>query len=97
MPVETGFDSHLTAVVAYTGVTQYLTARATLENMRLAADLAAGSVYVCSFILPAGELDEDDRKLVGFQSRGCDRARSPMVELLHAGRFRCLGGRGRIR
>jgi methyltransferase (TIGR00027 family) len=38
--VEPGFDPRLAAVVASTGVTQYLTVEATSQNMRLAASLA---------------------------------------------------------
>jgi methyltransferase (TIGR00027 family) len=88
--IEAGFDRRGTAVVASTGVTQYLTAQATLENMRLAADLPAGSVYVCSFILPVGELNEGDRKLVEFAASAAAERGYPWLSFFTPDEFVAL-------
>jgi methyltransferase (TIGR00027 family) len=88
--VEAGFDFRLPAVVASTGVTQYLTVQATSENMRLAARLPTGSLYVCTFILSVSELDEDDRKLVEFTASAGTEHGTPWLSFFAPDEFIAL-------
>jgi O-methyltransferase involved in polyketide biosynthesis len=88
--VESGFDDRLPAVVASTGVTQYLTVQATLENMRLAARLPAASLYVCTFILSLGERDEDDRNLVQFTASAGTEHGTPWLSSFRPDEFVAL-------
>jgi methyltransferase (TIGR00027 family) len=55
--VAAGFNPALPAVVAVLGVTQYITPKATLETLRLATGLAAGSTVVGTFVVPAELID----------------------------------------
>jgi O-methyltransferase involved in polyketide biosynthesis len=59
-----GFDQAAPAIIAATGVTQYLTREATVATMRLAAGLAAGSRYVSTFIMAEEILGSEERGLV---------------------------------
>jgi methyltransferase (TIGR00027 family) len=53
-----GFDAAAPAVVAWLGVTMYLTAEAVAETMTAVARLAPGTELVADYLLPAGERDE---------------------------------------
>ena len=59
-----GFDPAAPAIIASTGVTQYLNREATAATMRLAAGLSAGSRYVSTFILAGDILGPEERGLV---------------------------------
>lgn len=59
-----GFDLAAPAIIASTGVTQYLTREATAATMRLAARLAAGSRFVSTFIMAREILGPEERGLI---------------------------------
>ena len=53
-----GFDAAAPAVVAWLGVTMYLTAEAVAETMTTVARLAPGTELIADYLLPEGERDE---------------------------------------
>lgn len=53
-----GFDADAPAVVAWLGVTMYLTAEAVAETMTVVARLAPGTELIADYLLPEGERDE---------------------------------------
>ena len=53
-----GFDAAAPAVVAWLGVTMYLTAEAVTETLAAVARLAPGSELIADYLLPADERDE---------------------------------------
>ena len=61
--VDGGFDLARPAVVSSLGVTQYITADATHEMMRLAARLAGGTTFVCTFVVPARDIEPAESAL----------------------------------
>ena len=58
-----GFNAARPAVIASTGVTQYISVDAIATTMREAARLASGTTFVCSFVLPVDLIDADEREL----------------------------------
>jgi methyltransferase (TIGR00027 family) len=56
-----GFDAHLPAVVASTGVSMYLTHEANLATLRQIATLAPGSTLAMTFLLPLALIDPAER------------------------------------
>lgn len=59
----TGFDVTRASVVASTGVTQYISVDALTTTMRDAAELAPGTTFVCTFVLPVDLIDPEEREL----------------------------------
>lgn len=59
--VSAGFDPTRPAVVAATGVSQYLTKSATAATLRHSAVLAAGSTLVATFMLPEELIEAQER------------------------------------
>jgi len=58
-----GFDVTRASVVASTGVTQYISRDALVATMRAAAELAPGTTFICTFILPVALIDPGERDL----------------------------------
>jgi methyltransferase (TIGR00027 family) len=58
-----GFDVTRASVIASNGVTQYISVDALKATMRVAAALAPGTTFVCTFILPVDLIDPDERAL----------------------------------
>jgi methyltransferase (TIGR00027 family) len=58
-----GFDPGSVSVIASTGVTQYISAEATAQTMRQAAGLAAGTKFVCTFMVPEHLVETRDREV----------------------------------
>jgi len=58
-----GFDLARASVIASTGVTQYISVDAITTTMRQAAELAPGTTFVCTFVLPVELIDLDEREL----------------------------------
>jgi methyltransferase (TIGR00027 family) len=74
-----GFDPGSVSVIASTGVTQYISAEAIAQTMREAAELAAGTKFVCSFIVPAGLVEARDREVYERTRHGAERRGFPWV------------------
>jgi len=58
---EAGFDAGQPAVVASTGVAAFLTREAILGKLRSVAELAPGSTFAMTFLLPLELLEAEDR------------------------------------
>ncbi len=76
---DAGFDPHRPAVLAATGVVQYLTREATAELLRRAARMAPGSTTVISFLLPMDLLRTDDQAGLKASSDGAASSGTPFV------------------
>lgn len=74
-----GFVADQPAVVASTGVSLYLTKEANAATLRQAAELATGSTFVLTFILPVELADPEER--VGFEAaiKGAAASGTPFV------------------
>ena len=71
-----GFDRTRASVIASTGVTQYISIDAITTTMREAAELAAATMFVSTFVLPVDLIDPDDKELRALTeeraaARGC--------------------------
>jgi len=76
-----GFDPHRPAVMAATGLVQYLTREATEDLLSRAARLAPGSTVLVSFLLPMEMLDEDDKPGLKASSAGAESSGTPFAGL----------------
>ena len=74
-----GFNSALPAIVAALGVTQYITRAATLETMRLAARLAEGTTFVCTFVVPQELIEPLDVEMQAATEAGAARRGHPYI------------------
>lgn len=59
--IDAGFDAEKPAVVVSTGVSMYLSREANLTTLQQIADLARGSMFAMTFLLPLELVDADDR------------------------------------
>jgi methyltransferase (TIGR00027 family) len=74
-----GFDRGEPAVVAFTGVSMYLTKDANAATLRQVASLAPGTTLAMTFLLPAGLLDEADRPGLQASESGARASGTPFV------------------
>jgi methyltransferase (TIGR00027 family) len=74
-----GFDPGSVSVIASTGVTQYISAEAIAQTMRQAAELAAGTKFVCTFMVPAHLVEDRDREVFERTRQGAERRGFPWV------------------
>ncbi|WP_182358760.1 class I SAM-dependent methyltransferase [Tomitella gaofuii] len=74
-----GFDAARPAVVASTGVAQYLTREATVSTLQSAARLAPGSTLILSFLLPMELIDAGDKDGLEASSAGARSSGTPFV------------------
>ncbi|MFE3742883.1 class I SAM-dependent methyltransferase [Streptomyces sp. NPDC059134] len=85
-----GFDPGLPAVVASTGVTQYLTRDATAATLRRLAGLAPGSTLALTFLLPAELLDPADRPALAATAPRARASGTPFVSFYTPGEMLTL-------
>jgi methyltransferase (TIGR00027 family) len=74
-----GFDRAQPAVIVSTGVTMYLTRAATVATLRQIAELAPGSTYATTFLLPSELLDDAQRPGFEAAARGAAAAGTPFI------------------
>jgi O-methyltransferase involved in polyketide biosynthesis len=74
-----GFDPARPAVIVSTGVSMYLSKEANAVTLRQVAELAPGSVFAMSFLLPMELLDPADRPGLEMASRGAAASGTPFV------------------
>ena len=74
-----GFDRSLPAVVASTGVSMYLSKKATMDTLRQLAALAPGSTLAMTFLLPPEHLDQADRSGLQESKKGALASGTPFV------------------
>src|SRR5699024_1964081 len=76
-----GFDPHRPAVMAATGLVQYLTREATEDLLSRAARLAPGSTVLVSFLLPMELLDAGDNPRPKARRAGAESSGTPFAGL----------------
>lgn len=74
-----GFDARRPAVVASTGVTQYLTKDAIVATLRQAATLAPGSTLAMTFLLPFNFTETKERPEVEEAEKGARASGTPFI------------------
>ena len=66
-----GFDVGRPAVIALTEVSQYISVDAMVKTLREAAQLAPGTTFVCTSLVPIGRvMDPDVKELLTLGGRG---------------------------
>lgn len=84
---EAGFDPTRPAVVALTGLTQYLTKNAIQRMMRDVAGLSPATAYVATFIVPLEAADPADRDLVALTVQLNQARGTPWLSTFTPGQF----------
>ncbi|PWA07624.1 SAM-dependent methyltransferase [Pueribacillus theae] len=74
-----GFDTSRPAVVASTGVTQYLTKDAITATLRQVARLAPGSTLAMTFLLPLELTEPEERSEVDAAEKGARSSGTPFI------------------
>lgn len=74
-----GFDPHLPAVVASTGVSMYLTRDAIMATLRQVAALAPGSTLVMTFLLPLELADPAVQPGLQMAEKGARASGTPFI------------------
>jgi methyltransferase (TIGR00027 family) len=77
--VAAGFDRTRPAVVAATGVTMYLTHDANAAMLREVAELAAGTTFVATFLLPLELADPASRPGLERAAQGARASGTPFI------------------
>ncbi|MGM9967091.1 MAG: class I SAM-dependent methyltransferase [Rummeliibacillus sp.] len=75
----TGFDASRPAVVASTGVTQYLTKEAIFATLRQVATLAPGTTLAMTFLLPFDQTEPDIKKDAEEAKKGAKSSGTPFI------------------
>ncbi|MGG0655418.1 class I SAM-dependent methyltransferase [Rummeliibacillus pycnus] len=76
-----GFDANRPAVVASTGVSQYLTKEAILATLRQVAQLAPGSILAMTFLLPFEQTESKIKNEVKEAEKGAKSSGTPFISL----------------
>src|ERR1700677_1174844 len=74
-----GFDRKKSAVVVSTGVSMYLSKDANMATLRQVGELAEGSTFVMTFLLPGDLLDDTDRAGLQMAERGARASGTPFL------------------
>jgi methyltransferase (TIGR00027 family) len=74
-----GFDASLPAVVASTGVTQYISKDATSATLRQIAALAPGTTLAITFLLPMDLVDPEERPAGQWATAGARTSGTPFI------------------
>lgn len=75
----TGFDANHPAVVASTGVTQYLTKEAIFSTLRQVATLAPGTTLAMTFLLPFEQTEPEIKKDAEEAKKGAKSSGTPFI------------------
>jgi len=75
----TGFDKNKPAVVVSTGVSMYLTKDAITTMLQQAANLAAGSTFVMTFLLPLELMDPELQPGFQMAEKGARTSGTPFI------------------
>ncbi len=74
-----GFDRKKSAVVVSTGVSMYLSKDANMATLCEVGELAEGSTFVMTFLLPGDLLDDTDRAGLQMAEKGARASGTPFV------------------
>jgi methyltransferase (TIGR00027 family) len=77
--VASGFDAGKPAIVTSTGVSMYLTTEAIMATLRQMAELASGSTFVMSFLLPLEMADPEIRPALEMAEKGARASGTPFI------------------
>lgn len=77
--IKSGFDAGKPAVVVSTGVAMYLTKETNRTTLRHMANLAPGSTYAMTFMLPIELLEEEDQPSQVFTIKKAAEAGTPFI------------------
>ncbi len=78
-----GFDAGRRALVVSTGVSMYLTREAIVATLRHVAELAPGSTFVMSFLLPFDLVDADIRPGMEQAAKGARASGTPFISFFN--------------
>jgi len=88
--VHAGFAPQEPAVFSSLGVIMYLTKEAIVATLRQVAQLAPGTTFVLSFMLPLDLIEKDERASIEGAARGARAAGTPFVSLFAASELAAL-------
>jgi methyltransferase (TIGR00027 family) len=74
-----GFDAGKPAIVVSTGVSMYLTKQANIDTLHQVAGMAAGSVFVMTFLLPLELADPEVRPGLEMAVKGARASGTPFL------------------
>lgn len=74
-----GFDTSQPSVIASTGVTQYLSKDAVVATLRQVAQLAPGSTFAMTFLLPVELVDPEVRPFFEMSIKGAKESGTPFL------------------
>lgn len=74
-----GFDTRKPTIVVSTGVSMYLTRQANIDTLHQVADMAAGSVFVMTFLLPLELADPEVRPGLEMAVKGARASGTPFL------------------
>jgi methyltransferase (TIGR00027 family) len=89
--VASGFDANKPAVVASTGVSMYLTAEAITATLRQMAELAPGSTFAMTFLLPLELADPEIRPWLEMAEKGARASGTPFISFFTPAEMMKLG------
>ncbi|RKD24719.1 methyltransferase [Ammoniphilus oxalaticus] len=92
-----GFDTNKPAVLAATGVTQYLTHDAIVSMLRRTAQLAPGSTLAMTFLLPLEQTDSEIRSEVEEAKQGARASGTPFISFFTPSEMTALARELRFR
>ncbi|HSU38471.1 MAG TPA: class I SAM-dependent methyltransferase [Polyangiaceae bacterium] len=86
-----GFDAAKPAVVASTGVSMYLTKEAIAATLRQVAELAPGSTFAMSFMLPVEMADAEMRPMIERAMAGAKANGTPFISFFTPAEMLAMG------
>lgn len=92
-----GFDNGKRTVVASTGVSMYLTKEAISATLRQVAELAPGSVFAMTFILPIEFAEPEVRPMFEAAMRGARASGTPFITFFTPAEMLALAGEAGFR
>jgi methyltransferase (TIGR00027 family) len=87
-----GFDAAAPAVIAWLGVTMYLTAEAVAETMTAVARLAPGTELIADYLLPEGARDEAGAQYGALVAQASAEQGEPWLSCFTPGQMADLAG-----
>jgi methyltransferase (TIGR00027 family) len=94
---DTGFDATKPAVIVSTGVSMYLSTEANAATLRQVANLAPGSTFATTFILPLEMADPDVRPGLELAARAAQASGTPFISFYTPAEILALAGEAGFR
>lgn len=74
-----GLDKNKPVIIASTGVSMYLTREANVATLKQIASLAKGSVLAMSFLIPADQMQAQEKKGLDASAKGAKSSGTPFI------------------